>query len=101
MLLQLFAQDDISADRLTPKYSDEYVDEIIARRYARWQKQQEKAIDEARKSERMEAQQRLECERKKYLEKLKEYRRKDILDDMVNIYRKVFEEDIFNQEEKL
>ena len=87
--------------KATLKYTDEDVDQIIDRKFARWQKQQEKAIDQARESEQMEAQRRLMCERKEYLKKLEEYRRKDILDDMARIAQKILNQNVENQEETL
>lgn len=44
-------------------YTDEDIDAIIARRFAKWEKQKQKEIDEAKRLENMNAQERAEHER--------------------------------------
>ncbi|MGI6722575.1 MAG: capsid assembly scaffolding protein Gp46 family protein [Anaerovoracaceae bacterium] len=50
-------------DKEAPKYTDKDVDEIVNRKRAKWQEQQQKAVDEAKKLAQMDAQQKAEYER--------------------------------------
>ena len=50
-------------DRETPKYSDADLDKILGNRFSRWQKEQQKAVDEAKKLAEMDATQKAEYER--------------------------------------
>ena len=66
------------------KYSDEDVNNIIDKKFAKWQKEKdealkakEDAIEEAKKLEKMNAEEKQEHERKKLEEELAEYKRKD------------------------
>ena len=66
------------------KYSDEDVNNIIDKKFAKWQKEKdealkakEDAIEEAKKLEKMNAEEKQEHERQKLEKELEEYKRKD------------------------
>lgn len=107
--LQLFADDpapdtgsDEGAEALEDKpekleqgkkrYTDEDVDDIINRKFAEWQKKQQKAVDEAKKLAEMNAQQRAEHERDQLQKELDDYKRKDSLAEMTKTARKMLSE---------
>lgn len=71
------------------RYTDADVDRIIDRKFAEWQKKQQKAVDEAKKLERMNAQQKAEYERDQLQKALDEYKRKDSLAEMTKTARKM------------
>lgn len=75
------------------KYSDKDLDEILNKRFARWQKDQDKKIDEAKKLAEMDAQQKAEYERDQMKKELDEYKRKDALSAMSKTARKMLADD--------
>ena len=75
--------------RKEKKYSDEDVDEILGKRFARWQKEQQRAVDEAQKLATMNATQKAEYERDRLQKELDEYKRKDSLAAMTKTARKM------------
>ena len=75
------------------KYSDKDLDEILGRRFARWQKEQQKAVDEAQKLATMNATQKAEYERDQLKKELDEYKRKDSLAEMSKTARKMLTDD--------
>lgn len=75
------------------KYSDKELDEILGKRFARWQKEQQKAVDEAQKLATMNAQQKAEYERDQLQKQLDEYKRKDSLAEMSKTARKMLADD--------
>ena len=76
-------------DRQTPKYSDEDLDKILGNRFARWQKDQQKAVDEAKKLAEMDAQQKAEYERDQLKKELDDLKRKDSISEMTKTARKM------------
>ena len=74
------------------RYTDEDVDGIINRKFAEWQKKQQKAVDEAKKLAEMNAQQRAEHERDQLQKELDDYKRKDSLAEMTKTARKMLSE---------
>lgn len=74
------------------KYTDKDVDEIINRKFAEWQKKQQKEVDEAKKLAAMNAQQQAEYERDKFKKELDEYKRRDSLAEMAKTARKMLSE---------
>jgi hypothetical protein len=82
-------QKDQKNDRQTAKYSDEDLDKIIGKRFARWQEEQKKAVDEAKKLAEMDAQQKAEYERDQLRKELDGYKRKDALSEMTKTARKM------------
>lgn len=71
------------------KYTEDDVDNIVKRRKAEWQKQQEKAVDEAKKLAAMNAQQKAEYERDQYKKELEELKRSASLAEMSKTARKM------------
>lgn len=73
-------------------YTDEEVDAIIERRFAKWQKQQDQKVAEAAKLAEMNATQKAEYEREQALEKLAEYERRDAVRQMTDESRRQLRE---------
>ena len=71
------------------KYTDEDVDEILNKKFAKWQEQREKAVNEAKKLAEMNATQKAEYERDKLQKELDAYRKKDALAEMTKTARKM------------
>lgn len=71
------------------KYSDKDLDEIINKKFAKWQKDQDKKVDEAKKLAAMNEQQKAEYERDQLQKQLDEYKRKDTLSEMTKTARKM------------
>lgn len=71
------------------KYTDKDVNDIINRKFAEWQKKQQKEVDEAKKLSEMNAQQKAEYERDKLQKELDEYKRQASLAEMTKTARKM------------
>ena len=71
------------------KYTDEDVDEILNRKFAEWQKKQQKAVDEAQKLATMNATQKAEYERDQLKKELEELKRISALSEMSKTARKM------------
>lgn len=80
---------DTKADRSKPKYSDEDLDAILGKRFARWKEDQQKAVDEAKKLAAMDATQKAEYERDQLQQELDELKRKAALSEMTKAARKM------------
>ena len=74
------------------KYSDKDLDEIIGRKFAKWQKDQEKAVSEAKKLEKMNAEEKAKYERDKLQKELDSYKKKDTIAAMSKEARKMLSE---------
>lgn len=74
------------------KYSDKDLDEIIGRKFAKWQKEQEKAVSEAKKLEKMNAEEKAKYERDKLQKELDSYKKKDAIAAMSKEARKMLSE---------
>ena len=95
--LQLFAEpsepkpSEPTAEPTEPtgekKYTDDDVDKILNKKFAKWQAQQDKAIKEAEKLATMDAKQKAEYEKEQMQKELDEYKRKDALASMTNTAR--------------
>ncbi len=72
-----------------PKYTDADVDKLIDRKFAEWQKKQDKAVAEAKKLAEMNATERAEHERDQLKKELEDYKRKDSLSEMTKTARKM------------
>lgn len=86
--------DGKKADESAPKggeakYTDEDVDRLIDKKFAEWQKKQQKAVDEAAKLAEMNAQQKAEYERDQLKKELDALKRKDSLSEMTKTARKM------------
>lgn len=71
------------------KYNDADLDRIIGQKFAEWKKQEQKAVDEAKKLAEMNAQQKAEYERDQMKQELDAYKRKDALAEMSKTARKM------------
>lgn len=76
-----------------PKYTDKDLDDIIGKRFAKWQAQQQKAVDEAKKLAAMDAQQKAEYERDQLQKELNELKKQASLSEMTKTARKMLSED--------
>ena len=75
-----------------PKYTDKDVDEILNKKFAKWQEKQDKAVSEAKKLAAMNATQKAEYERDQLQKQLDEYKRKDSLAEMTKTARSMLSE---------
>lgn len=80
----------------TKKYSDADVDEIINKKFAKWQKEQEKKISEAEKLAGMNAQEKAEHERDKLQKELDELKRANSIAEMEKTARTMLRDDGVN-----
>lgn len=71
------------------KYTDADVDEILNKKFAEWQKKQQKAVDEAQKLATMDANQKVEYERDQLKKELEELKRVSALAEMSKTARKM------------
>lgn len=86
-------QDDKSEAEENPeeekKYSDKDIDEIINKKFAKWQKQKEEEISEAKKLADMSAEEKLEHERKKLEDELNTLKAEKLHTDMKDSARSI------------
>lgn len=83
-------------DKDTKKYTDAEVDEIINRKFAKWQKEQEKKISEAEKLAGMNAQEKAEHERDTLQKELDELKRANNIAEMEKTARTMLHDDGVN-----
>ena len=74
------------------KYTDADVDKILDKKFAEWQKKQQRAVDEAAKLAGMNAQERAEHERDALQKELDELKRVSALSEMSKTARKMLSE---------
>lgn len=79
----------ILKDQGEPKYTDSDVDKILDKKFAEWQKKQQKAVDEAQKLATMNATQKAEYERDQLQKELAELKRVSALSEMSKAARKM------------
>lgn len=75
------------------KYSDKEVNAIIDKKFAEWQKKQEKAVDEAKKLADMNATQKAEYQRDQLQKELNELKKANSLAEMSKTARKMLSDD--------
>lgn len=75
------------------KYSDKDLDEILNKKFAKWQEKKQKEVDEAKKLGEMNAQEKAEYERDKLQKELDELKKKDALAEMSKVARKMLSDD--------
>ena len=80
-------------DKGEPKYTDTDVNELINKKFAEWQKKQEKAVSEAGKLATMNATQKAEYEREQLQKELDEYKKQASLAEMSKTARKMLADD--------
>lgn len=81
------------------KYSDDDVDKIIRDKKAKWQKQQDekiKELEEARKLEKMNEDEKLKYKLEKYEAEIAEYRKKENQSAMAKVAKNMLVEEGFN-----
>ena len=78
------------------KYSDEDLDRIISKKFAKWKQDQEKAVDEAKKLADMNAQEKAEYERDKIRKELEDLKNEKILNEMSKTARKMLSDEGIN-----
>ena len=83
------------------KYSDKDLDEILSKKFAKWQEKKQKEVDEAKKLAEMDAAQRAEYERNKLQEELNKLKKKDALFEMTKTARKMLQDKGINASEDL
>lgn len=74
------------------KYSDEEVNAILSKKFAKWTAQKEKELDEAQKLAEMDAQQKAEYERDKLEKELAQLKRENTLNAMGKTARTMLSE---------
>lgn len=87
---------DKDSDRNEKKYSDADLDKIIENKFAKWQKQQAKAVDEAKKLANMTAQERVEHERDKLKAELDALKKANAVAEMEKTARGILQNDGVN-----
>ena len=79
-------------DKPELKYSDEDVDRIISQKFAKWQEDQEAKINEAKKLEKMNAEEKAEYERQKLEDELAKYKAREAKREMLDTAKGMFGE---------
>lgn len=92
---------DTKDDRKAPKYSEDDLDEILGKRFARWKKEEQQKVDEAKKLAEMNAQQKAEYERDQIRKELESYKKKDAIAEMTKTARKMLSEKNINIPDEL
>lgn len=87
---------DPKPDKTEKKYSDEDLDKIIGKRFAKWQQEQEKKISEATKLAEMNAQEKAEYERDQLQKQLDELKQANTRAEMAKTARKMLSDDGLN-----
>ena len=85
--------DNGTDDKNTPKYTDEDIDRIIEKKFAKWKKQQAAAVDEATRLANMSAQERAEAERDKLQKELNELKHANTMAEMEKTARGILTTD--------
>lgn len=83
-------------DRNIPKYSEDDLDKILGKKFARWKQEEQQKVDEAKKLAEMNAQQKAEYERDQIKKELDAYKRKDAIAEMTKTARKMLTEKNIN-----
>lgn len=89
-------KEDPKPDKTEKKYSDEDLDKIIGKRFAKWQQEQEKKISEATKLAEMNAQEKAEYERDQLQKQLDELKQANTRAEMAKTARKMLSDDGLN-----
>lgn len=83
------------------KYTDEDVNAIIDKKFAEWQKKQDKAVDEVKKLSEMNATQKAEYQRDQLQKELDELKKANSLSEMSKTARKMLAENDINIPDEL
>ena len=90
------AQKDEKKPDGAKRYTDDDVNAIIDRKFAEWQKKQQKAVDEAKKLAEMNAQEKAEYERDKLQKELDSLKKQASLSEMTKTARKMLSDEGIN-----
>ena len=90
------AQKDEKKPDGAKRYTDDDVNAIIDRKFAEWQKKQQKAVDEAKKLAEMNAQEKAEYERDKLQKELDSLKKQASLSEMTKTARKMLADEGIN-----
>lgn len=90
------AQKDEKKPDGAKRYTDDDVNAIIDRKFAEWQKKQQKAVDEAKKLAEMNAQEKAEYERDKLQKELDSLKKQASLSEMTKTARKMLTDEGIN-----
>ena len=85
--------DNEGDDKDKPKYTDADLDKIIGQKFAQWQKRQEKAVDEAKKLEKMSADEKNAKKLSELQARLDEMEKKDAQSKMAASARKLLQDE--------
>ena len=84
---------DEGDDKDKPKYTDADLDKIINQKFSQWQKRQEKAVDEAKKLEKMSADEKNAKKLSELQARLDEMEKKDAQSKMAASARKLLQDE--------
>ena len=79
-----------------PKYTDEDVNKLIDKKFAEWQKKQQRAVDEAKKLAEMNATQKAEYQRDQLQKELDELKKANSIAEMSKTARKMLSDEGIN-----
>ena len=85
--------EDKGDDKDKPKYTDADLDKIINQKFSQWQKRQEKAVDEAKKLEKMSADEKNAKKLSELQARLDEMEKKDAQSKMAASARKLLQDE--------
>lgn len=91
----------VSAEENKAKYTDADVDEILNKKFAKWQARQEEAVTEAKKLAEMNATQRAEYQRDQLKKELDELKKQAAIAEMMKTSRKVLSDNGINISDEL
>lgn len=83
------------------KYTDEDVDKLLNQKFAKWQKEKEKAVSEAQKLANKNAEKKTEDRVKELEDKVAEYQHKQAHEEMMTQARSMLREEKINVSDKL
>ena len=75
------------------KYTDKEVDEIVNKKFADWKAKEEKRVNEAKKLEKMNAEEKIKYEKDKLQEELDELRAEKNKNEMIKVARGILAEE--------
>lgn len=83
------------------KYTDADVDRILSEKFAKWSAKKDKEVDEAKKLESMNAQQKAEYQRDQYEKELNALKKANLMAEMERTARKMLSDDGINCPDEL
>lgn len=83
------------------KYTDKDLDDIISKKFAKWQEKKQKEVDEAKKLAEMNATQKAEYQRDQLQKELDKLKKENAMSEMMKVSRKMLSEDGINLPDEL